>query len=155
MDLVKGEWFDLYEMRNEDVYWVLVGDGNKRSEFETYAKTNRLEKAVFVGLRNDIPSILDESDLFILPSILEGLGTVVLEAQARGKKCIISENVTNEVDMKLGLVKKVMLSNVNAWKQEILSNHIVDLSLDEIKNTFVDRKVEISACAEYLLSLYR
>lgn len=141
-------------MKSENVYWILVGDGKKRAEFEKIVQKNNLDKVIFAGIRSDIPAILDESNVFILPSLLEGLGTVVLEAQARGKKCIISENVTNEVDMGIGLIKQIPLSDSSSWEKEILSNVSDYVDLKKIRKIYINNKVEISACSMYLVSLY-
>lgn len=142
------------QLQNEDIYWILVGDGNKRKEFEKYVQDNCLTNVRFTGLRNDIPNILDESNVFILPSLLEGLGTVVLEAQARGKKCIISENVTTEVDMGLELVKQIPLSDIDRWKDELVRNEYREVHIEKIKEIYIKKCVEIEACASYLISLY-
>ncbi|HJF40321.1 MAG TPA: glycosyltransferase [[Clostridium] spiroforme] len=141
------------ELKDEDVYWLLVGDGHFRKQFEVAASEKHLDKVIFLGIRNDVPDILKASNLFILPSLLEGLGTVVLEAQACGLPCIISENVTEETDMGLGLVKKIPLYAKREWKNEILLNNI-KIHTDIIKQKFVNEKVEINSCSKNLLKIY-
>lgn len=142
------------ELKAENIYWILVGDGQKRSEFEKYVKDNQLEKIIFTGNRHDIPDILDSSDVFILPSLLEGLGTVVLEAQARGINCIISENVTMETDMGLDLVKQIPLEDFQAWKETIKRTQSSKISVDAIKKKYIQNHVELKACAKHLYSIY-
>ena len=72
---------------------VFLGDGELRGELSGQVKTLGLEKQVlFLGMRNDVPEIISCSDLFVLPSINEGFGVVLLEAMAM--KCpIVATNV--------------------------------------------------------------
>lgn len=141
--------------KDKDIYWLLAGDGHSRALFEKSAKEKNLNKVCFLGIRNDIPDILKASDAFILPSLLEGLGTVVLEAQACGVPCIISENVTDETDMGLGLVKKIPLRNVEDWTDAVAEYRKVILDKDEIKKQFIKNNVEISACVDNILKIYK
>jgi len=72
---------------------VFLGDGVLRGELSGQVKTLGLEKQVlFLGMRSDVPEIISCSDLFVLPSINEGFGVVLLEAMAM--KCpIVATNV--------------------------------------------------------------
>ncbi len=72
---------------------VFLGDGELRGELSGQVKTLGLEEHVlFWGMRNDVPEIISCSDLFVLPSINEGFGVVLLEAMAM--KCpIVATNV--------------------------------------------------------------
>lgn len=66
-----------------------IGDGPMRSAAQELVKEKRLERKVsFIGIRDDIPKFLIESDIFILSSDWEGLPLVVLEAMAAGKPVI-------------------------------------------------------------------
>lgn len=142
------------ELKDKNIYWLLVGDGHKRKEFEDEVRSLNLHKVKFLGNRNDIPDILDASDVFILPSLLEGLGTVVLEAQARGKKCIVSENVTSEVDMGLGLIESVPLPDTNGWKKAISNIAVQKIDREKIFTQYKERYVELNACIEHMISFY-
>lgn len=63
----------------------IAGDGPLRAELELYIKLNNLqENIMLLGFRDDIPFLLRNSDLFILPSKLEGLGIALIEAMAMG-----------------------------------------------------------------------
>lgn len=98
--------------RNDTIKLLLVGTGDLKNEIEAKVKDLGIEKNVYLtGIRNDIPNILNNSDLFILPSIYEGLGLVLLEAQASNVPCLVSEAVQPEVDLDVGLVKQLNLSD--------------------------------------------
>ncbi|MBE3569908.1 MAG: glycosyltransferase family 4 protein [Bacillales bacterium] len=81
----------LKESRNDWVCWI-VGDGDKKSELRVQSKALGLEEDIyFFGNREDIPSLLSHSDIFVLPSLLENQPLSVIEAQLAGKPVIVSD----------------------------------------------------------------
>ena len=71
--------------RRPDAYFVWVGDGPRRIELQRYvARLGLVDRVCFAGERSDVPDILVASDIFVLPSLFEGLPLVVLEAMAAG-----------------------------------------------------------------------
>lgn len=113
------------EIIKKDKKWrlILVGDGELKEKILQKVKTSQLQEYVyFLGKREDIPNLLQSSDIFLMPSILEGLPVVLVEAQAAGVPCIISNNIPKECDLGLGLVKRLDLKeDLNYWSDEILS----------------------------------
>lgn len=136
------------------VDFLLVGDGWNRKNLEEIIKTDNLKNVHILGIRNDIPLILRLADVFVLPSLLEGLGTVVLEAQACGIPCVVSENVTMETDLGLGLVYQIALSDEERWIEAILSIKKPKITSEEILTKFIDKNVEIGACYRLIKSIY-
>lgn len=83
---------------NNDAVLMLVGDGELKDEIEKKVKKLRLAKSViFTGIRSDIPKLLSSMDVFLFPSLFEGLPVSLIEAQASGIVSIISDNVSKEV----------------------------------------------------------
>jgi len=77
---------------NPEARLVLTGDGPLRDELEQKAKSLSLEKNIsFLGRRSDIPSILRNMDVFILPSLSEGMSNTILEAMSTGKPVIATD----------------------------------------------------------------
>lgn len=69
--------------------WLVVGDGCRRQQLIRRTEALGLQRHVrFLGVRRDIPELLALSDLFIFPSVSEGLPLVLLEAMAAGKPCV-------------------------------------------------------------------
>jgi glycosyltransferase involved in cell wall biosynthesis len=90
---------------------VLVGDGPLRSEMETSATELGIAPRVhFLGQRRDVPRILGALDLMLFPSLYEGMPTALVEAQAAGLHCVVSDRVTREADLGIGLVNYVSLA---------------------------------------------
>lgn len=76
----------------------LIGEGELKSKIERKIIEYGLKEYVsFLGVRNDIPEILMAMDMMIFPSFYEGLPNVIVEAQATGLKCLISNRISEEV----------------------------------------------------------
>lgn len=78
---------------NPDLHLLMVGEGDERTEAETFVREQKLEKQVtLLPFRQDVPDVLAAADIFILPSLWEGLPIGLLEAMAMGKT-VIATNV--------------------------------------------------------------
>ena len=75
----------------------LVGDGDLREQVENQVSARGLaEDVVFLGRRTDIPRLLNAMDCMLLPSLYEGFPNVVVEWQANGLPCVLSDTVSRE-----------------------------------------------------------
>ncbi len=83
-------------------------------------RRNLSDTIVLTGSQSNVNEILSAMDFFILPSFSEGLPVSVVEAQANGLPCIISENVTEEV-MLLNNCKRMSLNDLSKWV-DVISN---------------------------------
>lgn len=110
--------------RDSRAHLLLVGDGPLRPAMEAKAKQLGLEQqVVFAGFRADISQLmLGAMDLFLLPSRYEGLGLVLIEAQAAGLPCVLSDIIPAEVDVVPGLLTRISLDEpVESWAEKILA----------------------------------
>ena len=62
-----------------------------KSRYLSYVDPGFRDRVVFLGHRDDIPRVLKTIDIFVYPSLLEGLGTALLEAMAMGKTAVVSD----------------------------------------------------------------
>lgn len=78
---------------NPEVKFMVVGDGPLRDGLESYAKNGLglSGKVTFTGFRNDIKDVLSTMDIFVLPSLKEGLGVAILEAMALAKPVVATK----------------------------------------------------------------
>lgn len=93
---------------------LLAGDGPLRKEIEIKAEGLPIK---FLGSIDNVPEIMAASEIFLLPSLNEGLPTVALEAQAAGLPCLLSDNITKECRV-TDLVKFLPLS-LDSWVETI------------------------------------
>lgn len=103
---------------------LLVGGGDSalRKAVEKQAAQKGLAgKVQFLGKRGDVHELLNAIDLFLLPSLHEGLPVVVVEAQANGLKCLLSDAISKEVAI-TGNVEFISLQkSANFWADRVLS----------------------------------
>lgn len=94
--------------RDPAARFVLVGDGPLRRATE--AEATRLgirDRLVFTGIRSDVPDLLRSMDLFLFPSLYEGLPLAGLEAQAAALPIVLSDVITREL---------VLVPDLFAWR---------------------------------------
>ena len=94
-------------MRSSERVWLLlVGEGAGRGKAEAQAERLGIgRRVVFAGLRSDVPRLMKGAmDVFVFPSLYEGLPLAVVEAQAAGLPVVVSDAVTREVAVVPGLV---------------------------------------------------
>lgn len=113
---------------------LLVGDGVNRTIIEEKVKRLRLDDSVkFLGIRRDIPKIMKALDVLVFPSFTEGISLTLIEAQASGLKCIISDTIPKSNVISTNLVKFLSLKDApKVWAINALDIkwHDLDYSCD-------------------------
>lgn len=113
------------EIRN-DVVLLVVGRGlDKDVAYITQLATdmNISEKVKFLGIRNDVPRLLNGFDIFAMPSLYEGLPVALIEAQANGLLEVVSNTITNEMAV-TDLISFLPINNekaIESWTSIILN----------------------------------
>lgn len=139
---------------------VLVGEGPTLELYKKLAIEKGIaENIMFFGTTNNIPEVMQLFDIFILPSLYEGFPLVLVEAQASLKRCIVSNTVTNEVDLGLGLVSFEDLNiGAKVWANTIYKKAIEPkdnlINYDNMYKTLTERGFNIEKSAEEMLKLY-
>lgn len=108
--------------KNDIFLLYLIGDGSLRTEIEEkIANLGLKDHVILLGSRGDVPKILCAFDGMIFPSIHEGLGGVVLEAQLVGVPAVVSDAIPKEVDVGLDMVDFLPLQcGTDAWANAIV-----------------------------------
>ena len=117
---------------------LLVGGGEGMSKMqEKVQELGIAEHVRFLGVRSDVADLMQAMDMFVLPSLYEGLPVTMVEAQAAGLPCIISDKVPPECILTEGLVDVMTLSaSPEAWAEKILAKRAIPRT---------DRRAEIAA----------
>ena len=103
--------FEHISEKEKDAVLLSVGGGPLETEFKAYIQKKNLgDKVEVLGVRKDIPDILQCADVFLLPSFYEGLPIVAIEAQAAGLPCVLSSAITKETNI-TGTVSFVSLQD--------------------------------------------
>ena len=103
--------FKAFQSKCPNSKLVITGTGPLEKELKSLSQSMGLENSViFTGVRSDVDSILCAMDVFLFPSIFEGLPLTLIEAQCTGLPCVVSDIITDEVDI-ANLIRKVPLSS--------------------------------------------
>ena len=143
--------FDSIHKTNPDTVLLLVGVGGLEAQIkEQIASYGLAENVIFAGLRSDVPQVLSAMDVFVMPSFFEGMPNTVIEAQATGLPCLISDTITREANI-TGLVEYLPLQNPDVWATKALS--LVSENRLDTKQAFRENKYDIESTVGTFVNL--
>ena len=147
------EVFSKYHSIHPDSILVLVGDGDLRKEIEDKIEGLSINEAVkMLGARNDVSNLLQAADCFLFPSKWEGLPVTVVEAQAAGLPCLVSDAVTRDVNVS-DLVENLPIDHgIDSWINAI---ERMSFSKKDVTEDIVKAGFDIQSSAEWMENFYR
>lgn len=116
------EIFSALLKRQSNARLLLIGDGKEYGKIRKKVRAlGLMEQVIFAGVRNDVSDLMKGMDVFVFPSLYEGLPVAMIEAQASGLPCVISEAVSSECIMAQELVvQKKLNDSADTWAKSIL-----------------------------------
>lgn len=103
-------------------FLLLVGEGELQPEIKEKVKALGLEQTVgFAGLRRDVPDLLQAMDVFVFPSLYEGLPVTLVEAQASGLPCVISDRIPVDCDLTKLVTRVSVEKSPDFWAAQIIA----------------------------------
>ena len=145
------EAFKLVHDKNPRAALLLVGEGPLQLDTARRAvELGVADDVIMTGNRNDVPELLNAMDVFCFPSLWEGLPVTLIEAQAAGLPCLISDTISTDVDVS-PLVKRLAPENAEIWADALLDPALAkrDVS-DYIRRAGFD----VQASAQMMFELY-
>lgn len=139
---------------------LLMGgpDGGQLDAVKTLVKDLGIENHVrFIGKRTDIPACLQLIDVYVFPSLSEGLGIALLEAQAAGCLCYASNTVLSDSNMNIGNVHYYDLKDSpKLWAERIVSQFVnwEKPTPEKVKSAFQNAGYDILTSHRRLLEVY-
>ena len=113
--------FQKIHEREPEAMLLLVGVGPLQQQMAQKAvELGVAEQVIMTGNRDDVPELLGAMDVFAFPSLWEGLPMTVVEAQAAGLPCVLSDTITKEVDVS-PLVEYLPLGDAEQWADALLT----------------------------------
>lgn len=109
------------QKQNKNSALVLVGDGRLKADIEKQINELKIkDKVILTGEVQNVNDYMQAMDVFVFPSIFEGLGMVLIEAQASGLSCVVSDKIPNETFI-IDSIEKLSLNNsIKMWAATIL-----------------------------------
>lgn len=142
--------------RKVDFTLYIVGQGPLEDELKKKVRVLSLENSVkFLGVRTDIAELMASADYMIMPSLHEGFPVVLVESQATGLVSIVSDKVSDEVDLGLGLIDFLAIDSADAWADRLLLSQKLTLTDDKIVKALESKGFDAATNAKELTELYK
>ncbi len=149
------EIFNKIKEKNDKAKFIWIGDGSYRDMVKAKIQEYNLEDSfILTGIKSDVYNYLQAMDYFILPSFYEGLPVSLIEAQAAGLKCAVSEIVSKESNI-TGRIDFIPIDNLELWSEKICENYPYsrDIDISIIKNAGYDINTSSESLANFYISL--
>ena len=115
---------------NDNSRLLLIGDGYLEDKVKSEAKQLGIEDyVIFTGNINDTYNKYQVMDVFVLPSLFEGLPVVGVEAQTNGLHCVFSDRVSTEVDITGNVTFLSLDEDYKTWAKVLLDNKNRDMNV--------------------------
>lgn len=151
------EFAEYLAKENIEFKMFFVGRGELYEELKKNISELKLEdRVVFLGVRTDIPVLLKFFDVFILPSFFEGNPVTLVEAQASGLPCIVSDTITDKMDVGLGLIERVSIDdNKEEWKEKVCEFNRKKVNVKkDIRAELIKKGYDVRQISEMLIRNY-
>ena len=125
---------------------LLVGAGDNEEKLRKIVKKKGLNNHIkYLGIRNDVSSLMNAADILLLPSINEGLGMVAVEAQICKLKVLASDNVPKATKLS-NLIEYLPLdNNINVWIEKIINSKLYDRNIQVNDTKFNNYSITVQA----------
>lgn len=142
--------FDALKDKQRNAFLLMVGSGPLKEQVE--------QKILELGIQNrckilehrtDIPELLKAMDVFLFPSVYEGLPVTLVEAQFANKRCVVSDTITSECFFSPDVVPLSLSNTPQQWADVVLDTNIKGVYQGDIS------KFDMRNVAEHLREIYR
>jgi glycosyltransferase involved in cell wall biosynthesis len=146
--------FQNYLKNNPNSVLILVGRGELESEVVNKINTSKIsDKVLLLGVKSNISELLSASDIFIFPSLYEGLGIALIEAQASGLYCIVSDTIPHEAIISDKLVR-CPLGDMSVWVEAIIKIQSLEYDRNEYIQNVINNGFDIIINNNTLIKIY-
>lgn len=141
------------EKTRKDAVLLLVGDGKLKDEIIAQAKRLGIfNQIVFAGQRSDVPAMLSSMDVFVFPSHYEGLPGAVIEAQASGLRCFVSDAISKEAGITELVAFISLKEKAGFWAEKINEN--TSSMREDMSYKIASAGFDVNTAAEELQRFY-
>ncbi len=142
--------------RSSDCVLLMAGNGELLEDIKEKSISMGINSnCIFLGGRMDIPELLNAMDIFIFPSIFEGFGISLLEAQANGLPCLMSNKITEEVCLLKDTIMMPLENSEEFWAEQVLKYKMLHKERKIYSQELREAGYSIEDSAGYLWKLYK
>lgn len=148
--------FEQVLKREPDAVLLLIGTGEKESAIRVQVRQLGIEdRVLFLGSRSDVAELYQAMDVFVLPSLFEGIPVVGIEAQYAGVPCIFSDRVPDEVSFTEQCEFVDLNLPVDSWADKIMSYRYWKRGEQEVVGAQYDIQYACSVLEKLYLDLHQ
>lgn len=144
-------------LKKNNARLVLVGKGEDEKVLRDKVRQLKIEdKVLFLVDRDDVHRLYQVMDVFVMPSLFEGLPVVGVEAQANGLPCIMSDKISQEILLTANSRAMSLLNDAKDWAKVILQTNLDRnlISPVELGNKGYDVQIEVKKLMQQYQLLY-
>lgn len=120
--------------KHPDSHLLLLGEGSLEEKInEKVSSLNIQDKVSFLGVREDIPELLKVFDVFLMPSLYEGLPISAVEAQASGNKLVLADTISKETKLSENVTFISLDKSKDYWAETVLLKPLENKPLKELE----------------------
>lgn len=143
--------------KNNNAILLLIGKyDNDPTIRKRIARMKLSDSVILTGVREDIPELLQAMDVFVFPSLYEGIPVSLMEAQASGLRCLVSDTVSKEAKV-TGLVEYIPLKKSHKYWSEKAGSYACGYDRsspqEELRHAGYDVAVNAKWLEEFYLSI--
>lgn len=132
--------------KNKKAFLLLIGEGELEKDIRNKLHEAGLdEKYLILKRRGDVPNLLAAMDVYVMPSIYEGFPISLIEAQAVGLKCVVSDSITTDAFVTDKVVPVSLKESADEWANKVLNKNICcnsNNNLDALDKKNVVKRLE-------------
>lgn len=134
---------------------LLIGTGSMENEIKNIVLERDLQNKVkFLGNRRDVAALYQAMDVFLMPSLFEGLGIVGVEAQAAGTPLVCSNTLPKEIDVSPLIYRISLDEGSDVWAKVVVDASKDDNAHKDMKRHIVEAEYDMSGLAEKMQRFY-
>lgn len=112
--------FEIYHKRNPKSALILIGQGEDYESLKSMIEELHLNDSILLlGSRNDVSSLLQGIDVFVFPSLYEGLPVSLIEAQSAGVPCVVSDRISSQTHITDSYYQVSLNAPIDSWERVI------------------------------------
>lgn len=157
---VKNHTFSLKiaeELKRRQVNFTIyiIGQGPLEKDLKQQVQDKLLiDNIKFLGVRTDITELMASADYMIMPSLSEGFPVVLVESQTVNLMTIVSKEVSDEVDLGVGLIDFLPIDSAIKWADRLSESKRPNIPKEKVINVLKSSGFDVALSAEKLAKMY-
>lgn len=136
------EIFQRIAQKRTDAHLVLVGNGELQEEIAQMIHQRNMEGQVTIlSHRTDIPELLRTMDVMVFPSFYEGLSVTLVEAQASGLKCVVSDSINPANYLSENTIPVSLNQDAEVWAETALNDAVKNSAYGNIEEYDMNKEI--------------